>query len=268
MENNLEYENQKLKNEISELKLEVKKEIDFNRQKDKMLYQQNKMASMGEMIGNIAHQWRQPLMEISSILMLLQSKIEFTGAVSSSDVLDAIKKTDKITKHMSQTIDDFRNFFVKEKEKNFFKISNQVSLCVSILNSILKQYNIKLEIIIYKNSAIYGFKNEYAQVLINILSNAKDELIKRNITNPKITLIINEIDNKSVVKIFDNAGGIDIQPIEKVFDPFFTYDKKNGTGIGLFMSKLIIENNMNGRLFVENTNTGALFTITIPLSIS
>lgn len=207
-------------------------------------------------------------MEISSILMLLQSKIEFTGNVNPSEVIETIENTNKITKHMSQTIDDFRNFFIKEKEKVFFKISNQVSLAISILNSTLKQHNIKVEIVIYKNSTIFGFKNEYAQVLINILTNAKDELIARKIANPKITLIINELDDKSVVKISDNAGGINILPIEKVFEPFFTYNKKDGTGIGLFMSKLIIENNMSGRLFVENTSNGALFTITLPLNIN
>lgn len=263
----LEHENTYLKEEITRLKEQIVDEIKYNREKDKILFQQNRMASMGEMIGNIAHQWRQPLMELSSIFMLLESKLEFEGEVSSPDILETIRKTEKITKHMSQTIDDFRNFFAKDKEKEFFKVSNQISVAVSMLNSSLIQNNIKVDIVLQKKSVIYGLKSEYAQVLINILSNARDELVLRKIEKPKITLIINEIDKKSVVKIIDNAGGIKVEPIEKIFEPFFTQNKKNGTGIGMFMSKLIIENNMNGNLFVENNKEQAIFTITVPLNI-
>jgi signal transduction histidine kinase len=265
---NLEEENKYLKEEINRLNKQIVDEIKYNRDKDKMLFQQNKMASMGEMIGNIAHQWRQPLMELSSIFMLLESKLEFEGEVSSYDILETIRRSEKITKHMSQTIDDFRNFFAKDKEKEFFKVSNQISIAISMLNSSLIQNNIKVDIILQKNSVLYGLKSEYAQVLINILSNARDELILRKIENPKITLILNEINKKSIVKIIDNAGGIKVEPLEKIFEPFFTENKKNGTGIGMFMSKLIIENNMNGRLFVENSKDGAVFIITIPLDIN
>ena len=263
----LETKNKELQAEIERLKKQITDEVNYNRQKDKILFQQTKMASMGEMIGNIAHQWRQPLMELSSILMLLQSKIEFTGHVTNEEILETIKKSSDITKYMSHTIDDFRNFFKNDKQKEEFKISRQVNIAINILNSSFKQHNIKLEIVVHKNPIIYGLKNEYAQVLLNILTNAKDFLIQRKIENPKITLSINEIDNKTIVKIKDNAGGIKVEPIEKIFEPFFTHDKPNGTGIGLFMSKLIIENNMDGRLFIENTQDGALFTITVPKKI-
>lgn len=260
----LRKKNKELQTEIENLKKQITEEVNYNRQKDRILFQQTKMASMGEMIGNIAHQWRQPLMELSSILMLLQSKIEFTGNVSNDEILETIKKSSDITKYMSHTIDDFRNFFKKDKQKEEFKITRQVNIAINILNSSLKQNNIKLEIIIHKNPIVYGLKNEYAQVILNILTNAKDFLIQRKIETPKIILSINEIDNNTIVKIKDNAGGIKSEPIEKIFEPFFTQDKPNGTGIGLFMSKLIIENNMNGELFVENTQDGALFTIIVP----
>ncbi|XPV68941.1 MAG: sensor histidine kinase [Halarcobacter sp.] len=262
----LKKENETLKNEIVLLNSKISENLEQNRINDKMLFQQSKMASMGEMIGNIAHQWRQPLMELSSIFMLIQTKIEFEGDIENSELIDFIKKSDEITHYMSQTIDDFRNFFAKEKIKVDYKISNQVSLAVSMLNMCLKQHGIKVEIVVLKNPKLYGFKNEYSQVLINILNNCKDALIQRNIKNPKIKIIINKKDDKSVLTIEDNAKGINIEPIEKIFEPFFTHDKKNGTGIGLFMSKLIIENNMNGRLFVENINNGAKFTITVPFS--
>ena len=260
----LEEENQELRQKIRDLKKQVIDEIRHNRQNDKMLFQQSRMASMGEMIGNIAHQWRQPLMELSTISMQLQAKIELLGSVSNDEVLDAIEKSNDITQYMSQTIDDFRNFFAKDKQEEIFKITDQISVAVNMINSSLKQNLIKLEIIVHKNTLIKGFKNEYAQVLINILSNAKEILLQRDIQNPKIVVRISENDESSVIQIQDNGGGITTQPIEKIFEPFYTHEKKNGTGIGLFMSKLIIENNMNGRLFVENTPIGALFTISVP----
>lgn len=206
-------------------------------------------------------------MELSSINMELQAKIELLGNISNEEILEAIGKSNEVTKHMSQTIDDFRNFFATDKEKEKFKISDQISVAVNMINSSLKQNHIKLEIIIHKNSIVSGFKNEYAQVLINILSNAKDILINRETDMPKIIMRLNEIDGYSIVQIQDNAGGIHIEPIEKIFEPFFTFEKKNGTGIGLFMSKLIIENNMQGRLFVENVKDGANFIIKIPVNI-
>ena len=264
MQNNLEEENKQLKNQIRNLKKQVIDEIRHNRQNDKMMFQQSRMASMGEMIGNIAHQWRQPLMELSSISMQLQAKVELLGTVSNNEIIEAIEKSNNITQYMSDTIDDFRNFFAKDKEKEIFKISDQISSAINIINSSLKQHNIKLEIIVQKNSLVEGVKNEYSQVLINILTNAKDVLISRKIKNPKISIRILQKENNSIVHISDNAGGIKINPIEKVFEPFFTHDKVNGTGIGLFMSKLIIENNMNGRLFVENDEKGSVFIITVP----
>jgi len=264
LQNNLEEENKQLKNQIRNLKKQVIDEIRHNRQNDKMMFQQSRMASMGEMIGNIAHQWRQPLMELSSISMQLQAKVELLGEVSNNEIIEAIDKSNNITQYMSDTIDDFRNFFAKDKEKEIFKISDQISSAINIINSSLKQHNIKLEIIVQKNSLVEGVKNEYSQVLINILTNAKDVLISRKIKNPKISIRILQKENNSIVHISDNAGGIKINPIEKVFEPFFTHDKVNGTGIGLFMSKLIIENNMNGRLFVENDEKGSVFIITVP----
>ncbi len=263
----LEEENLKLKNEIEELKNKISIEIERNRRNDKMLFQQSRMASMGEMIGNIAHQWRQPLMELSSITMELQAKLEIFGKISNQEILEAINKSNDITKYMSQTIDDFRNFFAKDKKRVQFKITEQISSAINIINSSLKQHNIKLEIIVMKNSFITGFKNEYSQVIINILSNAKDELVNRDIKEPKITLRIAEKDGNSVVEIEDNAGGVGIEPIQKIFEPFYTKNKVNGTGVGLFMSKLIIENNMNGRLFVKNGEKGAKFIIVVPKSL-
>ncbi|RXJ67097.1 histidine kinase [Halarcobacter ebronensis] len=262
----LEEENLLLKEEIKTLKEKISKEIETNYRKDKLLFQQNKMASMGEMLGNIAHQWRQPLMELSSVTMELQAKIELLGGVSNEEILEAIKKSNELTKFMSQTIDDFRNFFVKDREKIELKVSEQISAAINIINSSFKRNNIKVEIVVAKNSKIHGFRNEYCQVLINILSNARQELVSRNIKEPKIIIRIFEKDEYSIVEIEDNAGGIKVEPINKIFEPFFTKDKANGTGMGLFMSKLIVEDNMQGKLLVKNVEKGAKFIIAIPKS--
>ena len=247
-----------------ELEKKIEEEVAKNRAKDQMMFQQSKHASMGEMLGNISHQWRQPLMEISSIFLPIEAKISMDIPLDNKEVLDSIQKLNDITKYMSNTIDDFRNFFANDKEKISFEILEQINSTVNIISSSLKIHDIKLNIIIQKNTVMSGYKNEYSQVLINIINNARDVLIQRKIENPKIKITITENKNEIITKIEDNAGGIKITPIVKVFDPFFTYEKLNGSGIGLFMSKLIIEKNMNGKLEVSNENEGAIFTIIIP----
>ena len=239
-------------------------EIEKNKKKDKIIFKQNKLVSMGEMITNITHQWRQPLMEISSLFIPIEAKLCLNNKLNKQEVKDAILKLNEITKYMSNTIDDFKKFFSKNKEKNKFKLSDQINSSVNIISSGLYSNNILLDIIIKKNPIVYGYENEYTQVLINIINNAKDILIQRDIKKAKIKIIINEDEHNAIVNIKDNAGGINIQDINDIFNPFFTYEKTNGSGIGLFMSKLIIENNMNGKLIVSNDKEGANFKIIIP----
>jgi len=253
-----------LEEQNKELEKLVAVEVEKNRQKDKIMFHQNKMASMGEMLNNIAHQWRQPLMELSSLFIPIQAKLDFDLELDKEELKESILKLNDITKYMSNTIDDFRDFFATNKEKEEFKLSEQINASLNIISSSLKANNIMLEIIIKKNPSLVGYKNEYTQVLINIINNAKDILIQRNIKEPKIKIIISETRKDVHISIEDNAGGVNVEPIENIFKPFFTYEKIGGTGIGLFLSKLIIENNMNGRLWVENTNKGALFKIITP----
>ena len=137
-------------------------------------------------------------------------------------------------------------------------------LIINIISGGLKTYNIKLDIIIQKNPTLIGYKNAYQQVLLNIINNAKDILIQRKIENPYIKISIYERKENIITTIEDNGGGIKVEPIEKIFEPFFTYQKINGSGLGLFMSKLIIQNNMNGKLEASNSENGAFFKITIP----
>ena len=253
-----------LEEQNKELEKLVNIEVEKNRQKDKIMFHQNKMASMGEMLNNIAHQWRQPLMELSSLFIPIEARLNFDLELDKKELKESIQKLNDITKYMSNTIDDFKNFFATDKEKEEFKLSEQINSALNIISSSLKANDIMLDIIIKKNPTIIGYKNEYTQVLLNLINNAKDILIQRKIENPKISITISETKNDVVITIEDNAGGVKVKPVENIFKPFFTYEKMGGTGIGLFMSKLIIENNMNGRLWVENTKDGALFKIITP----
>jgi signal transduction histidine kinase len=247
-----------------ELEKEIKEEVKKNKDKDKLLFQQNKMAALGEMLGNISHQWRQPLMEISSIFLPIEAKLHMNIPIDENEVLESINKLNDITKYMSNTIDDFRDFFASDKEKIEFKLLEQINSTINIISGGIKASNIKLDIFIKKNPTLYGYKNEYSQVLINIINNAKDILIQRKIKNPYIKISIYEENENIITTIEDNGAGIKIEPLEKIFEPFFTYQKLNGSGLGLFMSKLIIENNMHGKLLVENSLNGAIFKIIIP----
>ena len=246
-----------------DLERRIKEEVEKNKNKDKLIFQQNKMAALGEMLGNISHQWRQPLMEINSIFLPIEAKLSMDIAIEKDELIQSINKLNEITKYMSDTIDDFRDFFATDKEKIEFKLLDQINSTINIISGVLKSDNIKLDIIIQKNPILIGYKNEYSQVLINIISNARDILVQRKIQNPYIKISIYEENNNIITTIEDNAGGIIVDPIEKIFEPFSTYEKRNGTGLGLFMSKLIIENNMNGKLEANNTKDGAIFKIII-----
>ena len=247
-----------------DLERRIKEEVEKNKNKDKLIFQQNKMAALGEMLGNISHQWRQPLMEISSLFLPIEAKLHMNIPLDEKEVLESINKLNEITKYMSNTIDDFRDFFASDKEKIEFKLLEQINSTINIINGGIKANNIKLDIFIKKNPTLIGYKNEYSQVLINIINNAKDVLIQRKIKDPYIKISIYEEKENIITSIEDNAGGIKIEPLEKIFEPFFTYQKLNGSGLGLFMSKLIIENNMHGKLLVENSLNGAIFRIIIP----
>lgn len=247
-----------------ELEKRIEVELEKNKRKDQLLFQQNKMVALGEMLGNISHQWRQPLMEINSLFLPIEAKLNLNIPIENDELLKTIESLNDITKYMSNTIDDFRNFFVKDKEKIEFKLLDQINSTINIISGGLKVNDIKLDIIIQKNPTLIGYKNEYSQVLINIINNARDILVQRKIKEPYIKISIFEKNEVMITTIEDNGGGIKTEPIEKIFEPFFTYEKLNGSGIGLFMSKLIIENNMAGKMEVVNNDKGAKFIISIP----
>ena len=253
-----------MNNMIDNLEFQVNEQIDKRLEQEQILIQQSKLASMGEMIGNIAHQWRQPLAQISAIHMNMKVTYDF-DKFTKEYLNTKIKEANTLTNYMSQTISDFQNFFKPQGEKEEFHVEKACRDSYLILESSLKYHNIKTTINVIEDSLVFGYKNEYSQVILNVLSNAKDILIEREIKNPEIKIEIKTGNNFAIVKIQDNANGVSEDIIEKIFDPYFTTrHKTQGTGIGLYMSKNIIERNMKGFINVRNDNNGAIFTIKIP----
>ena len=247
----------------TEHRLEVQKNaLEEKEKNEQLLLQQSKLAMLGEMIGNIAHQWRQPLMQLSAILMYLDAYNE-KGKLTSDKLLCKIKDGNSIIDFMSKTIEDFRNYYKPEKQKEKFFIKDSIDSALFIVNSALRHANIKVNTnYSNENLALVSFKNEFSQALLNIITNAKDVLILRAVENPSID--INVIKNSDYIEIsvLDNAGGIEEEIIDKIFDPYFTTKHQSqGTGIGLYMTKMIVENNMDGNIKIENSNSGAKFII-------
>lgn len=256
--------------ELNQLNLEldhkVKKEVMKQSQQEKILIQQSRFAAMGEMIANIAHQWRQPLNSMGLIIQNLQTAYEM-NMVDEKYINRVIDKSNRILNSMSHTIDDFRNFFKPNKEVEVFSIDSALEVSMDIIQTTLDQNMVKVIKDFDSNIHILGFASEFSQVLLNILGNASDALVANNDKkNRYITIKIRSEDEYAFVDISDNAGGIEKENLNDIFDPYFTTKEEGkGTGIGLYMSKMIIENNMNGLLTAKNENDGATFTIKIDL---
>ncbi|WP_072680749.1 cache domain-containing protein [Arcobacter sp. LA11] len=242
------------------------------KEKEEMLYQQSKMASMGEMIGNIAHQWRQPLCVISSASTGLRIRKEI-DALSDEDFISSMDKINDTAQYLSQTIEDFRNFFNPNNNKDEFSIKTVIRKTISLLTS---QFNNK-EIEIIENVEdieIYGLENELIQVLINIINNSRDALLSNQSEKRYIFIDASITNNNLEIKIKDNAGGVPDSIIHRVFEPYFTTKHKSmGTGIGLYMCKEIITRHMNGTIKMKNSEyiyndkkyAGALIKIVLPI---
>jgi len=255
------------KNELRTLNEKLEKRVEERtkelREKDQLLLLQSRQAALGEMIGNIAHQWRQPLNILGLTIQQLPLFHDF-GELTSDLLNQNVNSSMELIQHMSQTIDDFRNYFRPDKEKIEFKVSEAIENTLSLLEGSLQNPQITVDIVTKDDPVIYGYRNEFAQVLLNILNNAKDALIEREMDDRRVTITIFTEGNKAVVTVADSAGGIPEGIMGKIFDPYFTTKgPQRGTGVGLFMSKTIIEKNMGGRLSVHNTADGAEFRIEV-----
>lgn len=267
-QNKVKTKTQELENLNETLEKRVEQELEKNREKEQLLIQKSRFIALGEMISNIAHQWRQPLSELSSILMYIKFKHSI-NALDSQTMQKKSSEADKVLDYMSHTIDDFRNFFMPKKEKEEFYIYKSIDSVMTIVSSALSNNNIEVIIDLDKNIKIKTYLNEYEQVLLNILKNAKDVLIEKKIQNPWIKITAYEEKAYVILFIEDNGGGITVEPKGKIYEPYFsTKDDSDGTGIGLYMSKTIVDKNMKGRLRVKNTKFGAKFGIYIPKNIN
>jgi signal transduction histidine kinase len=234
-----------------------------HQEKDKMLTQQSKMAEMGDMISMIAHQWRQPLNQLSYIFMNIEGAYEYKE-LSPKYLADKLNEGNKLLEFMSHTIDDFRNFFRPDKQKTSVSVTEVTRKTVSLMKNTLEVHAIALHVNYKSDTKIELFRNELMQVILNLIKNAKDVLVQRDVAIPIIYVKTYEDDEFVTLEISDNGGGIDEKIIDKIFTPYFsTKSASKGTGLGLYMSKMIVEEHLNGVLSVENTTNGARFIIKI-----
>jgi PAS domain S-box-containing protein len=247
------------------LELRVQEEIKKNEQKQKLLFWQSRLASLGEMLANIAHQWRQPLTELNLTLFSIK-KAALNNNID--EVEDLYTDSKKIIKSMSQTIDDFTNFFRPDKQKHLFYVSDSINESISLLDRIIKKEMIQIKTDI-DDLQVLGVSNELTQVIINLIKNSKDAFVQNAILIREINITAKKEKNFVIIKVQDNAGGIPKKYIEKVFEPYFsTKHPSSGIGLGLFMSKMICEQGLNGFLDVKSNKKNTIFTIKLPLDLN
>ncbi len=243
-----------------------------NKEQMNQLLQQSRLAQMGEMLSMISHQWRQPLSSISMVAMNLEVKIK-SGKLRQDSVeegdkflLSKLGQIEKYIQYLATTIDDFRDFFKPQKEKKRFDINLLIDETIELIAPTLENKGIEIVKSYQAKEMIFSYENEIKQVILNILNNAKDVLLETNTIKPSIMISTYCEHEECFVEIEDNGGGIAKEHVAYVFDPYFSTKSKNGTGLGLYMSKTIIQEHCKGELSVENSRLGAKFTIVLPLS--
>jgi len=278
IKNTILYYSRELNNKNNELKLlntnleeKINKQVSILREKDLFFNQQAKLISMGEMLGNIAHQWRQPLSAICTVASGIQMRKKM-DIITDEQIHNDLNNIINSTEVLSQTIDDFREFHSNKKEKVEFEIQNAIDKVLNLILANLKSKDIAVHKEI-QNIKCTSYKNELVQVLLNIINNAKDALVEVE-EDKYIFINTQQKNNNLLIEIYDNAGGIKEDIIQRVFEPYFTTKfKSKGTGIGLYMSKNIMENSLKGTMSVENYSfiyeknsyTGAKFTLVLPI---
>lgn len=255
----------KLKKLNINLEQKVNEEIEKNKKQQTIMFQQSKLAEMGMMLNMIAHQWRQPLNNISLIVntIILKQKKEQLNLESLNKFKNDFQKQ---INYLSNTIDDFKNFFKPKKEKEHFKIRDSILTTYSLVKPIFDKNQIQFNFNIDSQISYYGHKNEFSQVILNIINNSKDALIEKNIENKLIDIFVNQNPKDLIVTIRDNAKGVIESDLEKIFELYFsTKHSKNGTGLGLYMCKIIIQEYFNGVIIAYNKDDGLEIIIKIPI---
>ena len=260
----LELEAENIAKQANNLEIRVKEEIEKNRAKDKLLENQAKLAALGEMLGNIAHQWRHPITRLSLIIQNLKSLYD-NKKVTEEHFLRYYKNSLEQIDYMSDTIEDFRNFYKEDKKRSYFDPSLAIGNAYKIVNASIKHEGINLSLHIKDKFEISGYQNQFSHVILNIIQNAKDSLEENDTKDPCIDITLYTKNSKNIIEVKDNARGIKLDIIDKIFDAHFTTKQKNGTGIGLYMSRTIIEENFNGKLYAKNWSDGAIFVIELEI---
>lgn len=246
------------------LSARVAEEVAKNREKDHVLIQQSRLAAMGEMIHNIAHQWRQPLNALALIFANLRDAQEY-NELTPALIQSSEQKAQHILQKMSTTIDDFRNFFRPNREKELFLPAQAIREAQLLVADSLMHYRIDLSLELDEAVRLLGFPNEFAQVILNLLVNAKDAILAQTKNQGLIRIKLYREGEELVVTVIDNGGGVPAEYLERVFEPYFS-TKQQGSGIGLHMSRMIVEHNMGGQIQVANIEHGACFTLRFPLN--
>lgn len=262
LERRVEEQIKELKELNETLEQRVKQEISKNEEKQRVMFWQSRLASLGQMLANIAHQWRQPLTELNLALFSVK-KSAING--NEDEVNKFYDESRSIIKNMSQTIDDFTNFFQPQKEKHFFCITNSIKESLSLLDKVINDdmISIKTDFVPIE---VLGISNELTQVIINLIKNSQEAFISNSILIREISISVKRIKDLAIVEVSDNAGGISKEMQERIFEPYFTSKfNSTGTGLGLFMSKMICEQGLNGSLDVKSKKQTTTFTIKIPI---
>jgi len=246
------YIEEKYNRELIDTIGELQKKEQALKERNLLLSEQSKRAEIGEMIGNIAHQWRQPLAIINTSLAILKEKNR-ANMLTKDEIADKLEKMERRVTYMSETIEDFMNYYSPDKEKSWFSVNTAVEKALDIVNLEQNNKGIKVNLLLNSEYKIYGLINEFVQVLVSILSNADDIINTKKLSNANITITLSRSTEFTTLSIADNCGGIDDENLSKIFDPYFTTKHKSmGTGLGLHIAKMIIEENMNGFLSAKN----------------
>jgi C4-dicarboxylate-specific signal transduction histidine kinase len=257
IEHSLDIASQEMREVVDDLE-KAHKEVE---KKDKLMFQQSRFAQMGEMISMIAHQWRQPLNMISVTTASIQFDV-MLDKIQKDKLVGSMESIANYSQHLSDTIDDFRNFFRPTKEMERTTYCEEVKSVLTIIGDSITAKNIEIIKDLNCKSEFNVYSNELKHVIINLIKNSEDVLIEKNIKNPYIKIRTYKEDKTRILEISDNGGGISPENIDKIFDPYFsTKMKKSGTGLGLYMSKIIIEEHCDGRLEVSNNSDGAVFKV-------
>jgi C4-dicarboxylate-specific signal transduction histidine kinase len=249
----------------SKLEERIADEVEKNREKDEMMNQQAKLATMGEMIGNIAHQWRQPLNILALVFQDIYIKYQL-NALDAEQMEKNYEKVNNLLQYMSQTIDDFRTFFKTEDGDAEFRISTAINAVFDLVGTRFSSSYTECDINILDDSVVMGTENGFKQVVINLLNNAQEAILSENPEKGIIGIKVEKVDKMIVVTVSDNGGGVPKKIMNQIFEPYFTTKHQaQGTGLGLYMSKQIIEHHMVGKLGVNNSSEGAVFTISLPV---